>query len=129
MNIHHSKWIRMQGSDPETVPVFRRDFTCSAPIVKAELEITAAGVYEACLNGKRVGDFILAPGWTEYDHRIQVQTYDVTELLSDMNQLDVVVGRGWFRHRYPAWTAAQSHREHLHIHNQDTACGIPPENA
>ena len=113
MNIHHSKWIRMQGSGPETVPVFRRDFTCSAPIVKAELEITAAGVYEARLNGKRVGNFILAPGWTEYDHRIQVQTYDVTALLSDMNQLDVVVGRGWFRHRYPAWTAAQSHREHL----------------
>ena len=101
MNIQHSQWIRMQGSGAETVPVFRREFACPAPIAKAELEITAAGVYEATLNGQRVGNFILAPGWTEYDHRIQVQTYDVTALLIENNQLDVVVGRGWFRHRYP----------------------------
>lgn len=113
MNIQHSQWIRMQGSGAETVPVFRREFSCSVPIVKAELEITAAGVYEATLNGRRVGNFILAPGWTEYDRRIQVQTYDVTALLAEDNRLDVVVGRGWFRHRYPQWTAARSPREHL----------------
>ncbi len=113
MDIQYSKWIRMRGSGPETVPVFRREFGCDAPVARAELEITAAGVYEATLNGQRVGDFILAPGWTEYDHRIQVQTYDVTPLLGTSNRLDVVVGRGWFRHRYPAWTGTQSHREHL----------------
>lgn len=113
MNIQHSQWIQMQGSGAETVPLFRKEFACPAPIEKAELEITAAGVYEATLNGQRVGDFILAPGWTEYDARIQVQTYDVTSLLKETNQLDVVVGRGWFRHRYPEWTRAHSHREHL----------------
>ena len=64
MDIQYSKWIRMRGSGPETVPVFRREFGCDAPVARAELEITAAGVYEATLNGQRVGDFILAPGWT-----------------------------------------------------------------
>ena len=61
--------------------MFRRRFLAEKEILSAALEITALGVYEAELNGRRVGDFVLAPGWTSYDHRLQVQTYDVTELL------------------------------------------------
>lgn len=113
MDIQRASWIAMEGSDADTVPVFRRRFNCPKPIKRAELEITAAGVYEACLNGKRVGRFILAPGWTEYEHRIQVQTYDVTALLHADNALDVTVGRGWFRRDYPEWTAAQGPRRDM----------------
>ena len=69
----------------------------------AELEITSLGVYEACLNGRRVSDFVLAPGWTSYDHRLQVQSYDVTPLLRTENELRVTVGRGWFRSPIPGW--------------------------
>ena len=113
MEIQHAQWIRMRGSGGDAVPVFRRQFRCEKPIKKAELEITAAGVYEARLNGERVGRFVLAPGWTEYDHRIQVQACDVTSLLRNDNTLEVTVGRGWFRRGYPEWTAAKGPRQDM----------------
>lgn len=113
MNIQRGNWIALRGSDGDTVPLFRKTFVCEKPVRKAELEITAAGVYEAELNGTRVGRFILAPGWTEYEKRIQVQTYDITELLLEQNTLEVVVGRGWFRRSLPEWTAAGGQRENM----------------
>ena len=47
-------------------------------IAKAELWVTALGVYEAVLNGSRVGQYVLAPGWTSYKSRLQYQVYDIT---------------------------------------------------
>lgn len=61
------------------------------------------GVYEATLNGKRVGDFILAPGWTSYDKRLQYQEYDINILPGQRNVLDVTVGKGWYRSPLPGW--------------------------
>ena len=58
---------------------------------------TARGVYELYINGTRVGNDVLAPGWTDYDRRIQYQTYDVTPLLAEgPNALGAVLGDGWF---------------------------------
>ena len=54
-----------------------------------------AGLYEAALNGTRIGDFILAPGWTSYNKRLQYQCYDVTALLKEENTLTVTLGNGW----------------------------------
>ena len=52
------------------------------------------------LNGQRVGDQVLAPGWTSYHHRLRYQTYDVTSLVrSGSNELEVLLGNGWFRGR------------------------------
>lgn len=65
------------------------------PKRKSNIEITALGVYEAKLNDERVGDFILAPGWTSYLNRLQVQSYDVTDMLKTENSLEVTVGQGW----------------------------------
>ena len=75
--------------------VFMKGFLCCAAVKKAELQITALGVYEAKLNGERVGDFILAPGWTSYKKRLQYQTYDITAMLKEDNMLCVTVGKGW----------------------------------
>lgn len=62
------------------------------------LYITCHGVYAAYLNGKRVSDFVLAPGTTEYAKRLYYQVYDVTEALqSGENELLVVLGDGWYR--------------------------------
>ena len=62
------------------------------------LYITAHGLYEAWINGKRVGDFVLAPGSYNYDKRLGYQTYDVTELLCEgENQVQVILGDGWYR--------------------------------
>ena len=85
----------------DVCPVFVKEFTGKA--VKAQLSVTAMGVYEAVLNGKRVGDFVLAPGWTSYDKRLQVQTYDVTQLLQEENRLEITVGKGWYRSPVPGW--------------------------
>jgi alpha-L-rhamnosidase len=70
------------------------------PIVKARLYSSAHGVYTATINGVRVGEDHLAPGWTSYPNRLRYQTYDVTELVSGgLNQLDVLLGNGWYRGR------------------------------
>ena len=57
------------------------------------------GVYEASLNGSRVGDFILAPGWTVYQKRLQVQQYELRIRPGQENELTVLVGKGWYRGR------------------------------
>ncbi|MFJ4920272.1 alpha-L-rhamnosidase [Streptomyces sp. NPDC088725] len=66
-------------------------------VAHARLYSTALGVYEAHLNGERVGEDQLAPGWTDYHKRVQYQTYDVTGLLtSGANALAVTVANGWY---------------------------------
>ena len=103
MEIKNSKWITVSVDTGDVVPAFRKTFFAEKQIEKAELDITALGVYEAELNGRRIGDYVLAPGWTSYQTRLQVQTYDVTALLQNRNDLRVTVGRGWFRSPMPGW--------------------------
>ena len=95
MEIKSSEWITVSGDTGDIAPVFRRKFEARKAVKQATLNITALGVYDAELNGKRVGDFVLAPGWTSYQHRLQVQVYDVTDLLQVENELRVTVGKGW----------------------------------
>lgn len=66
-------------------------------IVRARLYATALGLYEAHLNGRRVGEDVLAPGWTDYHKRVQYQTYDVTGLLRPgANAIGVDLAAGWY---------------------------------
>lgn len=113
MIIQHASWIRMKNAASTVVPVFRKTFSCIRPVRKAVLEVTCAGVYEATINGGRVGEFILAPGWTEYSKRLQVQSYDITERLLEDNVLDVCVGNGWFRRTNAPWTGTSNPDEFL----------------
>ena len=79
------------------VPHLRRAFTVDKPVASARLHVTALGLYEARLNGRRVGDAVLAPGWTDYTRRIPYQTYDVTGLLADgENVLGALLADGWY---------------------------------
>jgi alpha-L-rhamnosidase len=67
------------------------------PVRRARLYATARGVYELHLNGSRVGDDVLAPGWTDYDRRVQYQTYDATALrVEGLNAIGAVLGDGWY---------------------------------
>jgi alpha-L-rhamnosidase len=78
----------------------RRVFELPVAPVRARLIISARGLYEARLNGHRVGDHELAPGWTDYNSRIQYQCYDVTDLLQPgANALAAILGDGWFSGR------------------------------
>ena len=106
MNLINSNWITCSFKG-DVCPVFRRSFRVDKELRYAELEITALGVYEAELNGKRVGQFVLAPGWTSYQKRLQVQRYDVTDLLDADNELCVTVGKGWFRSPMPGWEESE----------------------
>ncbi|MEU2250931.1 family 78 glycoside hydrolase catalytic domain [Streptomyces sp. NPDC019224] len=80
----------------------RKDFLAAGkPIAHARLYITAHGLYEAELNGHRVGDEALAPGWTVYHHRLRYRTHDVTSLLvPGANTLGAWLGDGWYRGTY-----------------------------
>ncbi len=85
------------SSGPIPEQLFRRQFRIPEPIDHARLYITSQGLYEAELNGRRVGDYFLAPGWTAYDNRLQYQTYDVTHMIQgDENCLGVRAAEGWF---------------------------------
>ncbi|MEV6846764.1 family 78 glycoside hydrolase catalytic domain [Actinoplanes sp. NPDC051411] len=83
---------------PAEAPLYlRHRFTLADRPIRARLYATARGVYEPHLNGERVGDLELAPGWTEYHHRLQYQTYDVTEQLhAGDNVLAATVAGGWW---------------------------------
>ncbi|MEV0366838.1 glycoside hydrolase family 78 protein [Nocardia fusca] len=77
-------------------PYFRRAFDTSSRPRKATLRVTALGIVEPYLNGVRVGDQVLAPGWTSYRHRLTVSSYDVTELVTaGSNVVGAIVGEGW----------------------------------
>ena len=74
---------------------FRRAFDVRG-VRRATLHVTALGLVEPWLNGSRVGDELLAPGWTSYEQRLAVSSYDVTALLADgTNTLGAVLGEGW----------------------------------
>ena len=96
-----AKWIKPTEDLGEIAPVFSKNFNLPKTVAKATLYVTALGIYDAHLNGSRVGEFILAPGWTAYHKRLQYQAYDVTDLLLSENQLLVTVGKGWHRGRLP----------------------------
>jgi alpha-L-rhamnosidase len=78
-------------------------FTVKKKVQKASLFITARGLYEASVNGKRVGDAFLTPGWTSYNKHLQYQFYDLSsDIKQGENNLQVLLGSGWFRTRI-AW--------------------------
>ncbi|MBO5999795.1 MAG: alpha-L-rhamnosidase N-terminal domain-containing protein, partial [Lachnospiraceae bacterium] len=96
-----AKWIdpELPHSSEERQPasVLRRRFTVENT-ENARMFITCHGLYEAVLNGHRVGDFVLAPGTGDYHKRLIVQCYDVTALLCrGGNELTVTLGDGWYR--------------------------------
>lgn len=78
--------------------LLRRDFDLAAVPNMAWMHSTAHGVYECFLNGRRVGDMELTPGYTSYETRLQVQTYDIRDLLAPgRNRWEVLLSDGWYR--------------------------------
>ncbi|MBK1809974.1 family 78 glycoside hydrolase catalytic domain [Clostridium sp. YIM B02505] len=97
-----AKWIDPEKEiEPKTqypASYLRKEFTIKEPINKARLYITSCGVYEAYINGERVGDQVFTPGATNYNKRLQYQTYDVTEqIFIGENAIGAILGDGWFR--------------------------------
>ena len=88
---------KVEGLDLPPAPFLRKTFTLNKPVARATMWVSARGIYEMRLNGAKVGDQMMAPGWTDYDKRIQYQAYDVTaQLKSGANAVGAILGDGWF---------------------------------
>jgi alpha-L-rhamnosidase len=115
--LHRDDWTAVWvGRDPNALPhvdppgpaddqppagppplYLRREFRLDSQPGRARLYATARGIYEPWLNGERIGDLELAPGWTEYERRQPYQTYDVTALVREGgNVLGAIVADGWW---------------------------------
>lgn len=102
-----ARWItgdyRVNRKQRYPVDCFRKVFR-AGEVTFARLYVTACGLYEGRLNGRRIGEFVLAPGHTDYRKRVQYQTYDVTGLLQNgENELTFQVADGWYRGSCGAW--------------------------
>ncbi|MDE1193102.1 MAG: glycoside hydrolase family 78 protein [Arachidicoccus sp.] len=108
-HIWNAKWIEIgynESDDSSAAQYFRKVFSAKKDkkeIKSAILYITSRGMYEAEINGHRVGNDYLTPGWTSYSHRIQYQQFDVAALLhKGQNAVGITIGNGWYRGKL-AW--------------------------
>ena len=96
-----AQWISPGFVEPATdqpSPYLRKAFRIGKKISSATAYVTALGMYEARINGQRISDALLTPGWTSYNMRVQYQTYDVTNMLTTGdNVVGAVLGNGWYR--------------------------------
>ncbi|WP_240148260.1 alpha-L-rhamnosidase [Leifsonia tongyongensis] len=103
---------RMIAADDDFngAPLLRSEFALEeghGAVTSATLNLSAQGVVEAWLNGSRVSDDLLTPGWSSYEWRLRYATYDVTKLLDATSVLGLALGNGWFRGRL-GWTGRGS---------------------
>ncbi len=103
-----AKWItgdyKVKRKERYPADCFRKKLSVTEEVQSARLYITACGLYEARLDGEKIGNFCLAPGHTDYRKRVQYQTYDVTQLLSRGDHaLTVQLADGWYRGSTGAW--------------------------
>jgi alpha-L-rhamnosidase len=107
----HGAWIaRTDKTDPAPAPLLRRAFALKEKVKQARIYLCGLGYYELRLNGQKVGDHHLDPGYTRYDKRALYVTYDVTALLkSGKNALGVMLGTGWYNvHTKAVWDFHQA---------------------
>ena len=93
--LNSANWITAPTDLGVASGSFRRILTLEGEVESATLYATAMGNYVAHINGERVGDAVLAPGFTSYKNRVLYQEYDVTDMLTDGAVLDISVGQGW----------------------------------
>lgn len=91
------KAVLWMPSSDINAPIMRKSVNVTKVVKRARLYATARGAYWFYINGQRVGDGYLNPGWTDFRHRIMYNTYDVTQMLRQGNNaLGIELGHGWF---------------------------------
>ncbi|WP_297087996.1 alpha-L-rhamnosidase [uncultured Draconibacterium sp.] len=108
-----AKWIEpdlnedTKKSNP--CPLLRKSFHLEKEIEKARIYVSAHGLYQLQLNGKKVGDEEFTPGWTTYHKRLQYQVFDVTkQICNGENAIGAILGDGWYR-GYFGWQGEKNH--------------------
>jgi alpha-L-rhamnosidase len=96
-----AEWIAPDLEEKEAdnpCPLMRKEFALAGPVRSARAYVTALGLYELEINGRRVGDLRFTPGFTSFHKRLQYQVYDVTGHLAEgVNALAVTLADGWYR--------------------------------
>lgn len=91
----------IKPSEKTFAPIFYKNAEIENDVLRADLAITGLGLYRAFINGKRVGNSYLTPGYNDYDTYLRFQTYDVTDLVkSGENLIEVHMGDGWYKGRF-----------------------------
>lgn len=93
------KWIATREED-RFHPVFGKTFRPAGEVREARLYISGLGLFTASLNGKKIGDEILTPYYSNYHDEVQYLTFDITHMLEDENELRVALGNGWYKGRF-----------------------------
>ncbi len=88
-------WIKAPKDTGEQAVYFKKEIQWSKAPVKVEAKVTALGCYNLLIGGKKIGEQVLTPGFTAYQHRVQRQSYDVTAELAGGGELAIEVGQGW----------------------------------
>ena len=93
-----ARWITHGFEDDLEAPaVFKKNFKITKKLEKARVYASALGIYEFSVNGQDGSDVHFAPGWTSYQENLQYQTYDITDLLLNDNEIVFTVGNGWYK--------------------------------
>ena len=90
-----AKWISIPDDTKCDCPEFKRKIIFEKKIKKAVLYVSAIGVYECRIDGKKIGCEVLTPGWTNYADHVQYREYDITDILQDESELAILCGKGW----------------------------------
>ncbi|WET01800.1 family 78 glycoside hydrolase catalytic domain [Flavobacterium sp. YJ01] len=99
-NDWQAQWISpgYEEENDRPSPLLRKEFKINKKVKSATAYITAHGLYEAQINGKKIGDKYFTPGWTSYKKRLQYQVYDVSDMFTNGNNaIGVMLGSGWYR--------------------------------
>ena len=113
--IKRANWIRAPFKTEEEAVTFSKNFSAEGEVKKATLYVSSAGLYEARINGRRVTDAVLTPGFTAYKKRILYQEYDVTHLIESNNTITVGVGNGWAVGHFGVGTLKNVYFDHTAI--------------
>ena len=97
--IYQAHFITAGEAYIPSTPYFKKSLSFDKKIKRATLNISSLGIFVAEIDGKRVGNDFMTPGWTNYYKRLQFFTYDVTNMLSAKSELIVGVGNGWYSSR------------------------------
>lgn len=111
-------WIKVSEDLQGVCPVFSKSFRVTKPVKQAVLKASARGIYHAEINGESVGNYVLAPGWTEYETRIQFQEYDITDKIEADNTLTVLLSTGWYLGRVIGINNWNYLEEHFKVFNK-----------
>lgn len=109
--------------DPNSI--FRKEFEITKKIKTARLYITGLGYYESYLNGERIGDHMLDPGFTDFSKRVLYSTYDITSMLDEgTNCIGIMLGNGWYNPLSMRMWGWLNLREHMTIGRPRTICQL-----